>query len=88
MKVQGKVQQTQRIEGNITPADLLALVRETFIIPEGAEATFHIIDTGLRPGLIQAQMGWQASPVVQIGETNPVKFVITWSLPNGPSEQG
>jgi hypothetical protein len=89
MKVQGKTIRTQTIEGTITVTDLLALVRETFVIPDRAKATFHVIDSGSRHGtLVQAQLGWQPSPVIQITDGTPVHFRIDWSLPDGPSEQG
>lgn len=86
MKVQGKVTRTQTIEGSISPTDLLALVRQTFDIPEGATATFHALDSQRMTGLLQSQImagcGIPAA-VVQIDDSNPLRFRITWSLPLG-----
>ena len=88
MKVQGKVTRTQTIEGSISPADLLALVRQTFEIPEGATATFHALDSGRMTGLLHAQIGCGHLPsaVVQVDDTNPLRFRITWSLPLGEKQ--
>lgn len=88
MKLQGKARRTQRLEGTITRADLLELVRGTFIIPDDAIADFSVADTGSRSGLLQAQMGYQPASFVLIGDSNPVRVTITWSLPDVPSEQG
>jgi hypothetical protein len=88
MKVSGKTIRTQTIEGTITVTDLLALVRETFVIPERATAAFRILDNGTKTGLVAAQLGCFTSPIIQIGEGNPIRFAITWSLPDVPSEQG
>lgn len=88
MKVAGKVTRTQTIEGSISPADLLALVRQTFDIPEGATATFHALDSGRMTALLQSQIvhGCIAPAVVQVDETNPLRFRITWSLPLGEKQ--
>lgn len=86
MKVQGKVTRTQTIEGSISPADLLALIRRTFEVPEGATATFHALDSQRMTGLMQAQMGWQPTPIVQVDDANPLRFRITWSLPLGEKQ--
>lgn len=90
MKVQGKVTRTQTIEGSISPADLLALIRQTFDVPEGATATFHALDSQRMTGLLQSQVivssGCIPSAIVQIDETNPLRFRITWSLPLGEKQ--
>jgi hypothetical protein len=89
MKVKGSVKRTQTIEGTIAPHDLLVLIRETFSIPDGATATFHVADTGTHTGaLIQAQLGWPPTPLVQVTDGNPVRFRVEWSLPVGEAEQG
>lgn len=82
---------TQTVEGSITPADLLALVKETIHVPEGATATFHALDSGRMTGLMQQQISlasYGPSPVVQVDDSNPLRFRITWSLPFGKDEQG
>lgn len=90
MKVQGKVSRTQTIEGSISPSDLLALVRQTFDIPEGATATFHALDSQRMTGLMQSQIincgSIIPSAIVQVDDTNPVRFRITWSLPLGEKQ--
>jgi hypothetical protein len=73
VKVSGKAFHTQRIEGTITETDLLALVRETFHIPEEAHAEFWA-------------NGDDEECLVTV--KHPLTFTITWSLPDGPSEQG
>lgn len=90
MKVQGRVTRTQTIEGSISTADLLALVRQTFDIPDGATATFHALDSQRMTGLLQSQIlncgSILPSAIVQVDDTNPVRFRITWSLPLGEKQ--
>lgn len=91
MKIQGKVTKKQTIEGSITRADLLALVRQTFHIPDGAAATFYVTDTGRNQGLIQQALICSSqlqSTFVPVDEAQPLRFTITWSLPVAPNEQG
>jgi hypothetical protein len=89
VKIEGKVCRTETVEGSIPPAALLALVRQTFDIPEGATATFHALDSQRMTGLLQAQInvsGYMPSAVVQIDETNPLRFRVSWSLPLGEKQ--
>lgn len=78
MKVQGKVKQT--VEGTITTADLLALIRETFHIPEDATARFYTYAAHVHQQML-------ASPVVDVGDSNPLRFTIEWPT-DAPSKQG
>jgi hypothetical protein len=92
MKVQGKVSRTQTIEGSISKAELLALVRETMNIPEGAVAVFSLINAE-GPGYFHQQIvAGGVSPLANsstfVTEQNPLRFHITWSLPVGKAEQG
>jgi hypothetical protein len=88
VKVQGTVKRTQTIEGSISKAELLALVRETMNIPEGASAVFYVNDYRPNPAQLMGQYGGMASSTAHIDESAPLKFTITWSLPVGKDEQG
>ena len=91
MKVQGTVKRTQTIEGSISKAELLALVRETMNIPEGAQAVFSVVNAEggyFHHQIIAGGMSPLASSSTFVTEQNPLKFSITWSLPVGKDEQG
>lgn len=90
MNIQGKVTKKQTVEGSITKAELLALVRQTLHIPDGATATFYVTDTGRNQGLFQQAVACgQLQPAfVAVDEAQPLRFTITWSLPVAPNEQG
>lgn len=88
MKVQGTVKRTQTIEGSISKAELLALVRETMNIPEGATATFYVNDYRPNVAMVAGQWGGMVSQTANIDESAPLKFTISWSLPVGETEQG
>ncbi|HET8957343.1 MAG TPA: hypothetical protein VFM95_02685 [Microcella sp.] len=90
MRVKGKACRSQVIEGTISATELLALVRETFAIPDHAEASFHVIDPGSLQGRLGMQVasGFMPANIVQVTDGAPVHFRITWSLPVGKDEQG
>ena len=83
MKVKGGVTQTQVVEGSISEAELLALVRETIHIPEGAAARFYT-ENNMGYGLLMQQSAQGISPVAQridVSHNHPLKFRITWEVP-------
>ena len=86
MKVKGAVLYSQVVEGTISASDLLALVRETFQIPERAHARFYATDNSYGGiGLVSAQ---QIPPLIDVSDSSPLKFRITWELPVAKNEQG
>jgi hypothetical protein len=85
MKVQGKVSRTQTIEGSISKAELLALVRETINIPAEAEARFYLPS---QQSVMAQQQGVYAQVLSYVYDNEPLQFRITWSLPVGKDEQG
>lgn len=87
MKVKGAVLQSQVIEGTISASDLLALVRETFSIPERAQARFYVTDTSY--GGMQVLVSQHlVPPVIDVTNASPLKFRITWEVPSASNEQG
>lgn len=91
MKVKGNVSRSQTIDGSISKAELLALVRESIHVPEGATAQFYASSEPSHSLLHQHVMltsQMQPDMLVPITDTRPIQFRITWSLPVGNPEQG
>lgn len=87
MKVKGGVTQTQVVEGSISKAELLALVRETVHIPAGAAVRFYA--TGqCSYGLIVSSQQLGPAPTADVTDLSPLKFRITWEVPVAKNEQG
>lgn len=84
MKVQGAITKTQTIKGTISKAELLAMVRSSIHVPDGASARFYVAMRN--PGHYQGMH--PISPIVDIDEQSPLTFMIDWSLPVGKDEQG
>jgi hypothetical protein len=64
-------------------------VRQTLVIPEGANVSFFASDSGR--GLLHQQLivaGPTPPAPVPVDETSPLRFIITWSLPGASNEQG
>jgi hypothetical protein len=78
VKVKGGVTQTQVVEGTISKDELLALVRETFSVPEGASARFYL--HGPHNYGIQMQVGAYAPQLVDLTRDEPLRFRITWDV--------
>lgn len=89
MKVHGGVTQTQVIEGSISKDELLALVRETIHIPEGAKARFYA-ESRVSYGLLMNQHAQGISPgqLVDVTTDEPLHFKITWEVAVAKNEQG
>ena len=79
MKVRGGVTRTQVVEGSISAAELLALVRETVHIPEGATARFYTATHHYQAQLLAH--GAVGTPLVDVTDSSPLKFRITWEVP-------
>jgi hypothetical protein len=79
MKAKGGVTQTQVVEGSISKAELLALVRDTFHIPEGATARFYTVTYAYQAQLLAH--GAIGTPLVDVTDEHPLKFRITWEVP-------
>lgn len=79
VKVKGGVTQTQVVEGSISRAELLALVRETFQIPVGATARFYAVTHAFQAQLLAN--GAIGTPLVDVTDEHPLKFRITWEVP-------
>lgn len=81
MKVKGGVTQTQTVEGTISKDELLALVRDTFAIPDGAKARFYV-HTNFNYGLqMQISSGVSVAPqLADITASEPLRFRITWDV--------
>jgi hypothetical protein len=88
VKVKGAVQQTQVVEGIISASDLLALVRETFSIPERAHARFFATDNSYGGQLMLASQQHAIPPLIDVTDSSPLKFRITWEVPVAKNEQG
>lgn len=87
MKVQGGIKQLQTVEGTIDPRELLALVRESIHIPEGATARFYVHGNYAGYALIQSShIGGEA--LQDVTTTTPLHFRITWEVPVAKNEQG
>lgn len=84
MKVQGAITNTQTLKGTISKDELLGFVRETFHIPPTATARFYVV----APNAYLNQHQPACSPLVDVDKDHPLTFMIEWSLPIGPSEQG
>jgi hypothetical protein len=88
VKVKGGVTRTQSLKGTISKADLLALVRETFAIPDNAKACFYIIDNNAcYSQAIMMGSSPMPSPLVDVTDTAPLHFIVDWELPDA-REQG
>jgi hypothetical protein len=88
VKVQGGVTQTQVVEGSISKEELLALVRETIHIPEGAKVRFYA-ESRASYGLLMNQHAQGISPVGQLVDVTtdePLHFKITWEVPVAPKQ--
>lgn len=91
MKVQGQLTltRTQTLKGSVSKDELLAFVRETVAVPSHAMARFYVVATGdYLTHRVMQQMAPVMSPLVDVDKDHPLHFVIEWSLPIGPSEQG
>lgn len=88
MKVKGAVLQSQVVEGTISASDLLALVRETFQIPERAHARFYATDNSYGGMQLLAAQQRLVPPVIDVTDASPLKFRITWEVPVAKDEQG
>lgn len=91
MKVQGGVTQTQTVEGSISKDELLALVRETIHIPEGAKARFFA-ESRVNYQLLMNQAGniggLPVGQLVDVTTDEPLHFKITWEVAVAKNEQG
>jgi len=81
VKVKGGVTQTQVVEGTISASDLLALVRETFSIPERAHARFYATDNTYGGMQLLAAQQHLVPPLIDVTDASPLKFRITWEVP-------
>jgi hypothetical protein len=83
MKVRGAIVSTQTIKGTISKEELLALVRETVHVPNDAKPRFYVA----APSAYLHQ-GGPVSSIIYLEDSNPLTFMIEWSLPVGKDEQG
>ncbi len=84
MKVAGGIKQLQTVEGTIDPRELLALVRESIHIPDGATARFYVRGNYGGYSLIQSSNLGEAPH--DVTPVTPLHFRITWEVPVAPKQ--
>jgi len=80
VKVKGGVTQTQTVEGTISKDELLALVRETFSIPDGALTRFYVSSPSNYGIQLQASGMLCGSQLVDVTTDEPLRFRISWNV--------
>lgn len=85
MKVAGGIKQLQTVEGTIDPRELLALVRDSIHIPEGATARFYVHGNYVGYTLIQSS-NHVGEALHDVTTATPLHFRITWEVPVAPKQ--